>query len=99
MIGEIGFGIVDNGVLILGGVAGFSLEDAINAKLSRIPGYRIETRVPGLSSSMLGAGIGNAVSDFLGGWCVSPAMAVGTLIGCLLVVLVVLPVIFRIERI
>ena len=97
-LGLIGFGIVDNGVLIGGAVAGFSLEDRINKGLSHIPGYTIKTRVKGLSSTLLGAGISNAVSDFLGGLCVSWEMAVYTFLGCMIVVVACVPLIFKIEK-
>lgn len=98
MLGEIGFGIIDNGVLIGGALIGFSLEDIINEKLEKClknTKYKIETRVKGLSSTLLGAGISNAISDFMGGWCVSVEMAFGTLIGCLLIVILFLPLVFR----
>ena len=98
MLGYIGFGIVDNGVLIFGAVAGFNLEDIINNGLDKLPYYRIQTRIKGLSSTLLGAGISNAISDLLGGFCVSWQLALGTCSGCLLAVIVCLPFIFKIER-
>ena len=97
-LGFIGFGIVDNGVLIGSALLGFSLEDIINNKLNKIPRYKIQTRVKGLSSTLLGSGIGNALSDLLGGFCVSLSVAFGTAFGCMLVVLVCTPFIFKIER-
>ena len=100
MLGEIGFGAIDNGVLIGGAMLGFSLEDIINASLDTALSktkYTITTRVKGLSSTLLGAGISNAVSDFMGGWCVSWQMAFGTFIGCMLIVFLCLPIIFKLE--
>ena len=97
MTGYIGFGVVDNGVLIVSAIFGFSFEDIINNALDKIPHYKIQTRVRGLSSALLGGGIGNAISDFLGGFCVSWQMAVGTFLGCLLVLLAFLPFIFTIR--
>ena len=100
MIGEIGFGLIDNGVLIGGAVVGFSLEDVINNKLDyllRNTKYKLTTRVKGLSSTLLGAGISNAISDFMGGWCVNWQMAFGTFIGCMLIVIGCLPLIFKLE--
>lgn len=101
MIGEIGFGVVDNGVLIGGALLGFSLEDSINDWLfhmTRMRAYVIKTRVKALSSTLLGAGISNAVSDFMGGWCMSWQMAFGTFIGCMLIVILCLPIIFKLEK-
>ena len=98
ILGYIGFGIVDNGVLIGGAIAGFNLEDIINAGLNKIPKYKIQTRVKGLSSTLLGAGLSNAISDLLGGFCVSWQLALGTCFGCLLVVVACMPFIFTIEK-
>jgi len=61
-----------------------------------LPCVSIKTRVKGLSSALLGGGIGNAISDFLGGFCVSPSMALGTFLGCLIVLLAFTPFIFKI---
>ena len=79
---------------------GFSLEDVINNSLEKSlskTNYKITTRVKGLSSTLLGAGISNAISDFMGGWCVSWQMAFGTLIGCMAIVVLCLPIIFKLE--
>ena len=100
MLGEIGFGLVDNGVLVGGAIIGFSMEDIINDWLNHLmknTRYKIVTRVKGLSATLLGAGVGNAISDFLGGWCVGWQMAFGTLIGCMLIVLFCLPIIFKLK--
>ena len=101
MLGEIGFGIIDNGVLIGGAILGFSLEDIINLSLDKAlcqTKYVISTRIKGLSSTLLGAGVSNAISDFLGGWCVSWQMAFGTFFGCMLVVIMGLPLIFKLTK-
>jgi len=101
MIQECLFGIVDNGILVGGAIIGFSIEDMINdylAYLMKKKSYIIETRVKGLSGSLLGAGIGNAISDFFGGFCVSWQMAFGTFVGCMLVVILILPIIFKVEK-
>lgn len=101
MLAEIGFGIIDNGVLIGGALIGFSLEDIINNYLNNLfkkTNYKLQTRVKGLSSTLLGAGISNGISDFLGGWCVSWQMAVGTFLGCMLIVVLCLPIIFKLSK-
>ena len=99
MLNELFFGIVDNGILLFGGIVGFSLEDLINRGLSYIlrkRNYTLVTRVKGLSGTLLGAGIGNAISDFFGGWCIGWQMAWGSFLGCMLIVIVTLPIIFKI---
>ena len=101
MLHEIGFGVIDNGILIGGAIIGFSIEDLINdglAYLLRKKSYKLKTRVKGLSGCLLGAGVGNAISDFLGGWCISWQMAFGTFFGCMLVVILILPIAFKLER-
>jgi len=101
MLNEIGFGLIDNGILVGGAIFGFSIEDWINDTLECLLSktkYTLKTRVKGLSGALLGAGIGNAISDFAGGFCVSLNMAFGTLIGCMLIVIFTLPFIFKLER-
>lgn len=101
MINEIGFGLIDNGILIFGAIAGFSLEDLINKGMDyllRKKNYTLVTRVKGLSGALLGAGVGNAISDFFGGWCVNWQMAFGSFIGCMLIVLIILPFVFKVEK-
>jgi|GEM_PF-2223983 len=101
MINEIGFGLIDNGILVGGAILGFSIEDWINNTLECLLSktkYTLKTRVKGLSGALLGAGIGNAISDFAGGFCVSLNMAFGTLIGCMLIVIFTLPFIFKLEQ-
>jgi len=101
MLNEIGFGLIDNGILVGGAIVGFSIEDLINNQLEYLlkkTKYRLRTRVKGLSGALLGAGIGNAISDFAGGWCVDWQMAFGTLIGCMLIVFITLPIIFKLEE-
>jgi len=101
MLNEILFGIVDNGILVGGAILGFSMEDLINDGLSyllRKKNYTLKTRIKGLSGSLLGAGLGNAISDFFGGWCIGWQMAFGTFFGCLLIVVLTLPIIFKVEK-
>jgi len=73
MFNYIIYGVVDNGIMILGAMTGLSLEKYLPKKLQK-----------GLGA-VLGAGFGNALSDFLGGlstWSLS--LAVGTAGGCLI---------------
>tara|TARA_B100000029_G_C17480281_1_gene925300 strand:+ start:871 stop:1155 length:285 start_codon:yes stop_codon:yes gene_type:complete len=73
MINFIIYGIVDNGIMILGAMTGLSLEKYLPKKLKR-----------GLGA-VIGAGLGNACSDFLGGMStLSYSLAIGTCLGCLI---------------
>lgn len=67
------YGIVDNGIMILGAMTGLSLEKYLPQKLQK-----------GLGA-VIGAGLGNACSDFLGGMStLSYSLAIGTCLGCLI---------------
>lgn len=73
MINFIIYGIVDNGIMILGAMTGLSLEKYLPSKLKK-----------GLGA-VIGAGLGNACSDFLGGMStLSYSLAIGTCLGCLI---------------
>ena len=66
------YGIVDNGVMILGAMTGYNLEKYLPK--------RFQTGL----LTVVGAGLGNTVSDFMGGastfnW----ELAFGTALGCL----------------
>ena len=81
------YGIVDNFVLIIGALGGLEVEKILPKKL----------RV-GLGA-VVGAGLGNAVSDFLGGiTTASIDLAVGTSLGCL-IALVLIPIIVVIGKV
>jgi|TARA_R100001143_G_C3306705_1_gene108194 hypothetical protein len=81
------YGIVDNFVLIIGALCGLEVEKILPKKL----------RV-GLGA-VVGAGLGNAVSDFLGGiTTASIDLAVGTSLGCL-IALVLIPIIVVIGKV
>ena len=73
MIDFIIFGIVDNAVMILGAMTGLSIEKYLPKMFQKGIG------------TVIGAGIGNAVSDFLGGASTASwDLAFGTAIGCLI---------------
>ena len=75
------FGIIDNGIMIIGAFWGLSIEKFLPKK------YQI-----GLGA-IIGAGLGNAISDFLGGLGErNLELACGTFIGCLLA-LILIPII------
>ena len=72
------FGIIDNAVMIAGAMTGYEVEKYLPKKFQSGLGV------------VYGAGIGNAVSDFLGGagtgsWDLAFGTAVGCLIGLFLV--------------
>lgn len=78
MIDYILFGIVDNGIMILGAIYGLHLEKYFPTSWQRGTG------------AVIGAGVGNAISDWAGG-AVSAnwGLAFGTFFGCLIALLLV----------
>jgi len=80
------FGIVDNGVMLMGAFFGLGLKKHLPKSL----------QVGG--GAVIGAGIGNAVSDFAGGAAsLSWDLAFGTGLGCL-IVLIVIPVLHKLQK-
>jgi len=81
------FGIVDNAVMLCGALFGVSLEKKLPKKLQS-----------GFLGATLGAGIGNAFSDFLGGLgATNIELALGSGLGCL-ISLVIIPIYLTIKR-
>lgn len=67
------FGLVDNGVMLLGALYGLHIETLLPKK------YQIGM------GAIFGAGIGNAVSDFMGGAATASwDLAFGSFFGCIL---------------
>tara|TARA_B100000795_G_scaffold77715_1_gene55497 strand:- start:1201 stop:1488 length:288 start_codon:yes stop_codon:yes gene_type:complete len=80
------FGVVDNGVMLIGAFFGLGLEKYLPSKLQ-----------VGLGA-VIGAGIGNAVSDFAGGLASGNlVLAIGTGIGCL-IALVAIPLLHKLQK-
>jgi|TARA_R110000822_G_scaffold64534_3_gene158300 uncharacterized membrane protein YeaQ/YmgE (transglycosylase-associated protein family) len=74
MIDFIIFGIVDNGVMILGAFTGIEVEK-----------YLPERFKMGALMPIVGAGIGNATSDFIGGLAaLNMPLAIGSGLGCII---------------
>ena len=68
------FGIVDNAVMIFGAFTGYEVEKILPKR------FKLGSLMP-----IVGAGIGNATSDFMGGiasWNLE--LAFGTAIGCII---------------
>jgi hypothetical protein len=81
------FGIVDNAVMLAGALFGVSIEKKLPKKLQS-----------GFLGATLGAGIGNAFSDFLGGLgATNIELALGSGLGCL-ISLVIIPIYLTIKR-
>ena len=76
------FGIIDNGVLIIGALFGLSIEKYLPKYFHKGIG------------TVFGAGIGNAVSDFLGGVPIAIDFAWGTFVGCI-TTLIFIPIFFN----
>ena len=80
------FGIVDNGVMLIGAFFGLGLEKYLPSKLQ-----------VGLGT-VIGAGIGNAVSDFTGGLASGNlVLAIGTGLGCL-IALAAIPLLHKLQQ-
>jgi hypothetical protein len=72
------YGIVDNGIMILGAMTGYNIEKLMPGKFQT-----------GLLT-VVGAGLGNTVSDFMGGastlnWELAFSTAIGCLIGLIFI--------------
>jgi len=81
MVDYIIFGIIDNAVMLAGALLGVSIENHLPAKLQN-----------GFYGVTIGAGLGNAFSDFLGGLgALNLPLAIGTASGCI-IALVLIPI-------
>ena len=83
--GAILFGVIDNAVLLAGALFGLELERLLPGRFRA-----------GLGA-VVGAGLGNALSDFLAGLPISLEFGAGTGAGCLLA-LAALPILSRLRR-
>ena len=85
MVDFIYFGIIDNFIMLLCAVYGFSLENKFKI-------FKAGT------GALYGAGIGNALSDFAGGIAASDlTLAIGTATGCL-ICLILVPVMLKLNK-
>ena len=81
------FGLIDNGIMIVGAFFGLGIEKFLPKRFQ-----------VGLGA-VIGAGIGNAVSDFFGGLGEGNLeLACGTFIGCILA-LVCIPILHKFRRV
>lgn len=86
MIEFIIFGIIDNLVMIIGAMTGYEVEKYLPSRFQK-----------GLGT-VVGAGLGNATSDWLGGATAGNlSLANGTALGCI-IALVFIPIILFIQR-
>ena len=80
------FGIVDNGVMLVGAFFGIGLEKYLPKRFQ-----------VGLGA-LIGAGIGNAVSDFMGGAVsLNWPLAFGTGLGCIMA-LAFIPLFYKFQK-
>jgi hypothetical protein len=80
------FGIIDNLVMIVGAMTGYEVEKYLPSKLQK-----------GLGT-VVGAGLGNAASDWLGGAVAGNlSLANGTALGCIIGLLFI-PIILFIQK-
>ena len=87
MVEYIIFGIIDNAVMLSGALFGVSIEKRFPKKLQS-----------GFLGATIGAGLGNAFSDFLGGLgATNIELALGSGIGCLLA-LILIPIYLMARR-
>ena len=87
MLDYIIFGVIDNAVMLTGALFGVSIEKKLPKKLQT-----------GFMGATIGAGLGNAFSDFLGGLGASNLdLAIGSGLGCLLA-LIIIPIYLTIKR-
>jgi len=74
MLDFIIFGITDNAVMIVGAFTGYEVEKYLPKR------FQLGTLMP-----IVGAGIGNTVSDFTGGvMAANMELAIGTGLGCII---------------
>tara|TARA_B100000214_G_C23476012_1_gene404891 strand:- start:99 stop:368 length:270 start_codon:yes stop_codon:yes gene_type:complete len=86
MIDFIIFGIVDNAVVILGAMTGLSIERYLPRPFQKGIG------------AVVGAGLGNAVSDWMGGASTASwDLAFGTMFGCL-IGLIFIPIFYVMKK-
>ena len=79
MIEYIIFGVIDNAVMLSGALFGVSIEKKFPKKLQS-----------GFLGATIGAGLGNAFSDFLGGLgAANMELAFGSAIGCLMALVLI----------
>ncbi len=81
------FGIIDNAVMLTGALYGYKIEKKFPKKLQT-----------GFLGATIGAGLGNAFSDFLGGLgATNLSLAFGSAIGCL-IALGIIPIYLKITK-
>lgn len=101
MFSFIRFGLTDNGVLLICALVGISMEGSITRWLNRLltlSPWTVECRDKRVFGVFAGM-IGNGISDFTGGLvAMNMELAVGSFVGCMMVVLVAIPLTYKIVK-
>ena len=94
------FGIIDNGIILILGVLGISLEKYIQRGINYI--LRNTSYTLTITSSvrfvLFTAMVANAISDFCGGFGVGVSCSLGTFVGCIVVAFILVPFTFKKEE-
>ena len=93
------FGIIDNGIILVLGILGISLEKHIQRGINYIlrnTSYKL-TIISSVRFILFTALVANAISDFCGGLGVDMSCAFGTFVGCIIIACILAPFTFKRE--
>jgi len=91
------FGIIDNGVILIFGLIGISLEKQIENFINFLlkkSSFQIKI-LSSVKFALFTAMVANAISDFAGGLGVNWGCSWGTFLGCLMIAILLIPFTFK----